>query len=452
MSEQRTRDARANRIRRGSWRQDTLGKILPIKYGKARSVQSGYPRPETATFGSNGAFGVFDRALTTKPALIVGRKGAAGAVHYSHDPCWPIDTAFYTEGNEGTFLPFFRYLLESQQLVALDRSTAVPSLSRDDYDARAVSYPESVEEQSKIVEEIEKQFTRLDAGVAALRRVQANLKCYRAAVLKAACEGRLVPTEAELARKEGRSYEAGEQLLPRILVERRRNWTGRGEYKPATVPNADSLPQLPEGWTWASMRQVGDIQLGRQRAPQHHHGDNMRHYLRVANIFEDHIDVSDVMSMNFTPVEFEKYRLQRGDILLNEGQTPELVGRAAMFSDDVADCCYQKTLLRFRAFSGILPRFALTVFRAYMHNGRFKRAASITTNIAHLTAEKFVEIEFPIPPLAEQERIVYEVERRLTIVEQLKSVASVNLRRATRLRQSILERAFSGRLHTNGAE
>jgi type I restriction enzyme S subunit len=66
--------------------------------------------------------------------------------------------------------------------------------------------------QQRIVAEIEKQFTRLDAAVAALKRVQANLKRHRAAVLKAACEGRLVPTEAELARKEGRSYETGDQI------------------------------------------------------------------------------------------------------------------------------------------------------------------------------------------------------------------------------------------------
>ena len=172
----------------------------------------------------------------------------------------------------------------------------------------------------------------------------------------------------------------------------------------------------------------------------------MRPYLRVANVFEARIDTSDVKEMNFTPVEFERYRLRHGDILLNEGQTPELVGRPAMFRDEVAECCYQKTLLRFRAYDGVLPRFALTVFRAYMHNQRFTRAASITTNIAHLTAEKFVELEFPLPPLAEQTRIVAEVERRLSVVEELESVVSANLQRATRLRQSILQKAFTGQL------
>ena len=93
-------------------------------------------------------------------------------------------------------------------------------------------------EQRRIVAEIEKQFTRLEAGVAALRRVQANLKRYRAAVLKAACEGKLVPTEAELAKKGNRKskFETGEALLARILIERRKNWQGRGQYTEPSAP------------------------------------------------------------------------------------------------------------------------------------------------------------------------------------------------------------------------
>ena len=99
-----------------------------------------------------------------------------------------------------------------------------------------------LDEQQRIVAEIEKQFTRLDAGVASLKRVQIALKRYRASVLKAACEGRLVPTEAELARKENRSYETGEQLLQRILKERREKWNGKGKYKEPTAPDMTGLP------------------------------------------------------------------------------------------------------------------------------------------------------------------------------------------------------------------
>jgi type I restriction enzyme S subunit len=365
----------------------------------------------------------------------------------------------------GIFLPpeidtrFAYRFLESKrrQLVESAKGGAQPNISQEII--RDLQFPlPPLLEQREIVAEIEKQFTRVDAGIAALRRTQANLKRYRAAVLKAACEGRLVPTEAELAkpqspkqgsipRKLGASdFESGAILLERMLIERRKKWPGSGKYKEATVIDAGTLPSLPDGWAWASMRQVGEVQLGRQRAPQHHTGDNMRPYLRVANVFEARIDTSDVKEMNFTPAEFERYQLRCGDILLNEGQTPELVGRPAMFRDEVAECCYQKTLLRFRAYEGVLPAFALTVFRSYMHNRRFTRAASITTNIAHLTAEKFVEIEFPLPPLAEQTRIEAEVERRLSVVEELETTVNANLQRATRLRQSILQKAFLGQL------
>src|SRR6266568_3314270 len=82
------------------------------------------------------------------------------------------------------------------------------------------------------------------------------LKRYRVSVLNAACEGRLVSTEAELARKENRSYETGEQLLQRILKERREKWNGKGKHKDPSFPNISDLPKLPEGWTWASLDQL----------------------------------------------------------------------------------------------------------------------------------------------------------------------------------------------------
>jgi type I restriction enzyme, S subunit len=113
-----------------------------------------------------------------------------------------------------------------------------------------------LDQQQRIVAEIEKQFTRLDAGIASLKQVETALKRYRASVLKAACEGRLVPTEAELARQQNRSYETGEQLLQRILKERRDKWNGKGKYKEAAMPDTANLPAIPEGWTWASLDQL----------------------------------------------------------------------------------------------------------------------------------------------------------------------------------------------------
>ena len=319
-------------------------------------------------------------------------------------------------------------------------------------------------EQARIVAEIEKQFTRLDTAACALKRVQANLKRYWASVLKSACEGSLVPTEADLARKEGRSYESGEQLLARILKERRAKWeadqstrtfsagaapkddTWKRKYKVFLPPDIGNLPQLPEGWTWASVSQVGEVQLGRQRAPQHHSGPYMRPYLRVANVLENQIDVSDVLQMNFTPKEFETFSLRFGDILLNEGQSLELVGRAAMYRDEIPGACFQKTLLRFRPATGVNGKFALFVFLAYLHLKVFQKISRWTTSMAHLTAERFLLMHFPLPPLTEQNRIVIEVERLTSVSASVQRSLADHSSRVARLSQSILKRAFKGEL------
>lgn len=170
----------------------------------------------------------------------------------------------------------------------------------------------------------------------------------------------------------------------------------------------------------------------------------MRPYLRVANVLEDTLDLRDVKHMNFTPEEFETFSLRPGDVLLNEGQSPDLLGRPAMYRGEIEDCCFQKTLLRFRPHDGILPEFALLVFRHYMRSGRFRREARITTNIAHLTQVRFVVMEFPVPPTREQSEIVrlvcaYEGE----MIEQFAAIARAP---AEALRQSILKAAFEGRL------
>lgn len=309
-----------------------------------------------------------------------------------------------------------------------------------------------VSEQRRIVAEIDKQFARLDECTAALRRVAEDLKKYRAAVLKAACEGRLVPTEAEHARAEGRDYEPASVLLERILAERRTRWETdqlaqmkaqskapkgdkwKEKYNEPEKPAIGGLEDLPDGWEWVSVSQIGKVQLGRQRAPQHHEGANMRKYLRVANVFEDRIDLSDVLEMNFKPREFEIYKLEFGDILLNEGQSLELVGRSAMFRGELEDVCFQNTLVRFQADTLLNRDYALIVFRAYFHSGRFRRIASWTTSIAHLGADRFASLEFPLPPPAEQQRIVAEAERRLQIMGELEKLVSVNLKRAEELR------------------
>ena len=320
-----------------------------------------------------------------------------------------------------------------------------------------------LDEQRRIVDTVHSYFRRLDTVTAALKRVRHNLKRYRASILKAAVEGRLVPTEAALARAEGRAYEPATALLQRILADRRRNWeeaelarmstagtapkTDRWKkrYREPAAPDASALPPLPEGWCWASADSLGGVQLGRQRSPKDHHGPNMRPYLRVANVFEDRLDLSDVLEMHFSSDEVKRYELRSGDILLNEGQSPRLVGRPAMYGGEVTGACFQNTLIRFRACGELDASYALIVFRAQLHALRYMRIATITTNIAHLSATRFATVEFPLPPLAEQRRIVAAVQAMSSRIDDLLGSCDRSLTRCQQARQPVLRSAFAGR-------
>jgi type I restriction enzyme S subunit len=168
----------------------------------------------------------------------------------------------------------------------------------------------------------------------------------------------------------------------------------------------DAVRADPET-VWRPVKEAGEVRLGRQRSPEHSEGEFMRPYLRVANVFDGFIDYSDVMSMNFNPVEQERYELQPGDILLNEGQSLELVGRSALY-DGPPGMFFQNTLVRFRTMT-VLPEFARLVFKYWLDTGAFADIAKKTTSIAHLGGDRFGAMLFPIPSEDAQHRAMTAV-------------------------------------------
>jgi type I restriction enzyme, S subunit len=224
-----------------------------------------------------------------------------------------------------------------------------------------------VEEQGRIVGEIEKQYTRLDAAVEALKRVKANLKRYRASVLKAACEGRLVPTEAELAQREGRSYEPASELLKRILAERRARWEAdqlakfsaagkepkddkwKAKYKEPLAPNTANLPKLPEGWTWVSLEQLSwTASYGTsEKCDYEFTGAPV---LRIPNIEGGRIDLSDLKFASTKSALDESDALCPGDLLvIRTNGSRNLIGRGALVRSKFDRAhFYASYLIRFR--------------------------------------------------------------------------------------------------------
>lgn len=309
-----------------------------------------------------------------------------------------------------------------------------------------------LDEQRRIVAEIEKQFTRLDAGVAALLRTQAKLKRYRAAVLKAACEGRLVPTEAELARAAGREFENAEELLQRYLDDflntstktAGRLW-GAGHVPDLTT---QERANLPEGWKWTQVRDLGTspddaVQVGPMSMKSQDFRESGVPVLNVGCVQWARFDES---KLNFLPfdkaAEFQRYRIRTDDVLFTRSGT---VGRCAVAKPHQDGWLMTFHLLRARPDRNkCLPQFLRIVFEGAPHIRRQTREASIGSTRAGFNTNLLAGLAVPLPPLAEQQRIVAEVERRLSVVEELEAVVSANLNRSTRLRSAILSGTFEG--------
>lgn len=296
-------------------------------------------------------------------------------------------------------------------------------------------------EQHRIVAAIETQFTRLDFAVATLERVRANLKRARASILKAAVEGRLVPTEASLARAEGRPYEPASVLLTRILDERKARWPKGKKYVPPAEPEAGGLPHVPEGWTWATVGQLFDQRLGKMLDKAKNVG-TLRPYLRNINVRWFSFDLSDVKEMRVEDRELDAVSVRNGDLVVCEGGEP---GRCAVWTSSAAGFVIQKACHRLRPQGRLSSHFFSFVLASEVSAGRLKKEFTGST-IQHLTGESLVPFTVPLPPVAEQVRIVAEVERRLSLLDKLNDTVELNLVRCTRLRQSILKRAFEGKL------
>ena len=334
------------------------------------------------------------------------------------------------------------YFICTVKLDELSRATTVPSVRKSDIEQIAIPIP-PIPEQRRIVAEIEKQFSRLEEGVGALRRVQANLKRYRAAVLKAACEGQLVPTEAELAKSKKRKFETGEELLARILAERRKNWQGRGKYKEPAAPDMSKLPPSPEGWVWATVQQVSTkVVDGTHHTPNY--VDSGIAFISVKDIRGGliYFDSCRFITPDAHDELIKRCHPENGDILITKSGT---IGRLAVVTTDRPFSLFVSVAL-IKPVRGIFdPKFLKVALEAYI--GGINISQDIKgALLKNLHLEDLCIVSVCLLFLAEQARIVAEVERRLSVVEEMEATVEANLQRATRLRQSILQKAFAGKL------
>ncbi len=343
-----------------------------------------------------------------------------------------------------------------------------------------IPLPPTIEDQKRIVAEIEKQFSRLDEAVASLKRIQANLKRYKAAVLKAAVEGKLteewrrrgeavprplspeVPSPNAIQQRATHRIaptETGADLLKRILAERRAKWEAeelakmkakgikpkddswKKKYKEPAGPDTANLPELPEGWVWATLPQLGELNRGKSK----HRPRNAPHLYGGSYPF---VQTGDIRAANRILKSYSQTYSEAGLEQSRLWPTGTLCITIAANIADTAilgiDACFPDSVVGFlveqnHCETGFVEYFIRTA------KENIERYAPATAQ-KNINLEILAEIAVALPPLKEQRTILEEIDRRLSVTEELEATIETNLKRAERLRQTILQQAFSGGL------
>jgi len=363
---------------------------------------------------------------------------------------------------------YLQYRLNAQDFVSFASHLNEGDRPRVDWSqigSFPVELPPSAE-QRRIVDAIDSYLSRLDEAEAALERVQRNLKRYRAAVLQAAVEGRLVPTEAELARAECRDYEPASELLKRILAERRRRWEEtelarlkaagkapkddkwKAKYREPVPPDSEALPGLPEGWAWVNVDTVRwEAGYGTsQKCTSQAQGPPV---LRIPNVQDQAVNL-DKLKYATAPDDLQPDEaLQLGDFLfIRTNGSQNLIGRGALVDRALPGACYFASyLIRLRLVAvGVLPEWTALAWHSSVVRRQLLAEAASSAGQYNVSLAAATRVVIPLPPMTEQRRILNEVAEISSVCQASLLTVLKSHDRCARLRQSILKWAFEGKL------
>ena len=314
-------------------------------------------------------------------------------------------------------------------------------------------------EQRRIREKVEQLFSDLDAGVAALERVERNLERYRASVLKAAVEGRLTAAW----REEHPDVERASELLARILAQRRRRWEAAqlarfeakgnkppknwaSAYPQPVVSKRGDLPPLPARWYWATLDQLlWYLRNGYGKKPDAEDGVPI---LRISALRPLSVNLADVRFLPGPAERYEAFHLSEGDLLFTRfnGNT-ELVGVCGVVPRLSRTLVHPDKLIRGRTVPQLcLPRYLEIALNTGLPRESIARHVKTTAGQAGISGSDLKTAVVPLPPVEEQVQIVAAFQEMWSIAQAVRASVRAGLARASRLRQSILKRAFEGRL------
>ncbi len=336
-------------------------------------------------------------------------------------------------------------------------ATTVAIINKGKFEAAPFPLP-PFSEQTRIVAKLEELLSDLDAGVAELKSAQKKLAQYRQSLLKAAVEGALTTDW----RKQHPATESGAQLLARILQERRARWEAKQlgkfaeqvkpppkdwqkKYPEPVQPDTTDLPELPEGWVWATVDQLSLEQRYGSSSKTNEDNSGVP-VLRMGNIQDGKLDYKNLKYFPTDHDEFPALFLDDGDLLFNRTNSPELVGKTAVYRSEVSPCSYASYLIAVKLTQSFLPEIASAYINSAYGRHWIKSVVVQQVGQANVNGSKLAALTIPLPPKAEQLALVKALtEQTNSALDQEKNI-EISLKQSTAQRQNILRAAFAGQL------
>jgi len=410
------------------WNFGKLGEVCSIAYGKGLPVKSfksdGFP-----VFGANGIIGFSDTYHHENEQVLISCRGAAsGTINMSPKKCFVTNNSLVLKINNKNlllkkFLFFALHVAEKSKLVS---GTAQPQVTINNANELLIPIP-PLPEQHLIVSKIEELFSELDNGIAQLKTAQQQLKVYRQSLLKAAFEGRLTAAwrqNNQVGNKENISMSAEQEM-------------GYGD-----------KGKLPEGWKWVKLAKLlrGTPQNGLYKSANFY--GNGVHILRIDGFYDGVVlDDYSFKRVMLTMSEVAKYQLAENDIVINRVNSMSHLGKCGLIRILKEPTVFESNVMRIKLETKlIVPAFLVSYLSSNKGRNKLIKNAKHAVNQASINQNDVVNSELPLPPIQEQHQIVFELESRLTVCDKMEVTISQNLQQSEAMRQSILKKAFEGRL------
>ena len=381
--------------------------LIQIENGadyKDIEADDGYP-----VIGSGGVFAYASKKMYDGESVLLGHKGTIDKPLYVNGPFWTVDTMYWSVIKPGASGRFAYYLATTIPFDMYSTNTALPSMTKSVLGAHTVAFP-ALDEQYSIAAHLDRETTRIDALITKKTRFIELLREKRQALI---------------------THAVTKGLDPSVKVK---------------DSGVEWLGEVPEHWEVSRLKFVATVQTGVAKGKDTAGEKTVEvPYLRVANVQDGYLDLTDVATIEIVESDLPRYLLQRGDVLMNEGGDFDKLGRGHVWSGEIDPCIHQNHVFAVRPHA-VSPTWLNTFTSSAAAQFYFMGRSKQSTNLASISSSNLMELSIHLPPQAEQASILAGLSSSLGRVDAVirKSERSIELLKERR--SALITAAVTGQI------